>query len=187
MYLSSLDNSRSRRLWNREHFEPRKVMAEILGHRPDYGRILFSDLFNEEKDLTGRLHRFVFGCNELLSDYLESHPGNRFQSHYHTEDFEMAFLYLAFRYPTRYCFYHRDSFVYFLEETKARDIPPGHDPARFVKVVQMVHGWMAKEPELWAHHQKRLNPATDYMDSNLLWVYDFFLYLEEKKVRVQDL
>jgi len=51
----------------------------------------------------------------------------------------------------------------------------------------MVHGWMAKEPELWAHHQKRLNPATDYMDSNLLWVYDFFLYLEEKKVRVQDL
>ena len=35
MYLASLDNSRSRRLWNRENFEPRKVMAEILGHQPD--------------------------------------------------------------------------------------------------------------------------------------------------------
>jgi hypothetical protein len=154
MYLASLDNSRSRRLWNRENFEPRKVMAEILGHQPDYGRMLFSDLLNEERDLTGRLHRFVYGCNELFSDYLDSHAGSRLQSHFHTDNFEMAFLYLAFRYPEKYSFYHPESF---------------------------------KEPNLWEVHLKRLNPATDYMENNLLWVYDFFLYVHEKNINVQSL
>lgn len=187
MYLASLDNSRSRRLWNRENFEPRKVMAEILGHQPDYGRMLFSDLLNEERDLTGRLHRFVYGCNELFSDYLDSHVGSRLQSHFHTDNFEMAFLYLAFRYPEKYSFYHPESFKYFLEETKARDIPEGNDPDRFVKVVNMVNVWMQKEPNLWEIHLRRLNPTTDYTKNNLLWVYDFFLYVQEKNINVQSL
>jgi hypothetical protein len=51
----------------------------------------------------------------------------------------------------------------------------------------MVNVWMQKEPNLWEIHLKRLNPATDYMENNLLWVYDFFLYVHEKNINVQSL
>ena len=55
------------------------------------------------------------------------------------------------------------------------------------EVVNMVNVWMQKEPNLWEIHLKRLNPSTDYMENNLLWVYDFFLYVHEKNINVQSL
>ena len=37
-------------------------------------RLMFDDLFNETREVEGRIGRFLFGCDELLRDYKRANP-----------------------------------------------------------------------------------------------------------------
>ena len=68
MFDSSLQNSRTRRLWNRENYAPKHMMMKFINTSEDYVRFAFMDLFNENKDIEGRVDRFVFYCDELYGN-----------------------------------------------------------------------------------------------------------------------
>ena len=101
MYDESLYNRQTKRLWKRESYEPKQVMLKLIRLEPDFARQMFSDLFQEDYSVDGRVGRFVFYCDELLKGYKDAKPHSIENNHYHG-DYWMPFLYLAFRYPDRY-------------------------------------------------------------------------------------
>lgn len=172
MYNRSLNNTQTRRLWNREHYEPKRMMLEFWRMQPDFVKQMFQDLFDENKKVDGRVGRFVFYCDELLTEFLEKHPRSRESKHFHQDGYQIVSLYLAFRYPDQYCLYHFDRFKRLLIALGTPDIPATHDFDRFCKVVKTLWGFMQKDEELIAAHRERLEEGKHFQGESLLPVYE---------------
>lgn len=177
MYDASLENSRTRRLWRRENYEPKEMMLKFLRQSPEFVRSMFRDLFNEEKSIDGRAQRFVFYCDELLQEYKKAHPRSIENNHYHDDDYHMVFLYLAFRYPEQYALYDFDAFLGTLRRLGVAQLPRTNDLPRFVKVCATLDKLLRKDEGLLELHRQRL--ARDeryYQGESRLLVYDFFQF-----------
>lgn len=172
MYNRSLNNTQTRRLWNREHYEPKRMMLEFWRMQPEFVKQMFQDLFDENKKVDGRVGRFVFYCDELLTEFLEKHPRSRESKHFHQDGYQIVSLYLAFRYPDQYCLYHFDRFKRLLIALGTPDIPATHDFDRFCKVAKTIWGFMQKDEELIAAHRERLEEGKHYQGDSLLPVYE---------------
>ncbi len=179
MYDRSLDNSQTRRLWKRENYEPKRMMLAFIKMEQEAVRHAFQDLFNEAKDIEGRVDRFVFYCDELLRLYKEQFPLTIENNHYHADQYQMISLYLAFRYPTQYTLYDHETFKVLLQNLSSPDIPKAADFGRFCKVMRTLYHLLLKDAELVALHQNRLDTKRHYSDENLLIVWDFYQFCTE--------
>ncbi len=173
MYDRSLENSRSRRLWKREHYEPKEMMLRFSELNREFVRDAFQDLFNENKDVDARLGRFVFHCDELLAALHEAHPASKLNSHYHDDGYQMASLYLAFRYPAQYLLYDFERFRKLMELLGSRDLPNVDDVGRYFKVMRTIFTFLKKNEEIMATHAKRLMPGLHFEGETLLVAWDF--------------
>jgi hypothetical protein len=172
MYDQSLQNSETRRLWQSERWEPKRVMLEFWKFDPVSVRAMFEDLFNESFAVENRASRFIFGCDALLADYKRAHPLSVVNNHYH-EDYRMIALYLGCRYPEAYAFYDFDVFRNTLIRLQAKDIPEVHDIGRYVKVLRTLMAFIDKDPEVAAALHRHLRPHRHYRERTLLLAEDF--------------
>jgi hypothetical protein len=173
MYDRSLQNSQTRRLWKRENYEPKEVMLKFVELNREFVRQVFLDLFNEQKEIDGRVDRFIFHCDELLREYKEAHPRSIENSHYHDDNYQMVSLYLAFRYPEQYAPYDFEVFTRFMALLGSRDVPKVNDIGRFFKVMRTVYGFLKKDEALMELHRQRLLPP-HYQGDTLLLAEDFY-------------
>lgn len=172
MFDASLQNSETRRLWQTENWYPKKMMLEFWKFDPMTTRMMFDDLFNETRDIEGRVRRFVFGCDTLLADFKAAHPTSIENNHYHS-DYRMIALYLTYRYPDTYAPYDLPVFQNALLALGARDIPQENDPGRFFKVVRTLNQFIEKEPAIREAMQRHLNPKKHFQGKTLLLAADF--------------
>jgi hypothetical protein len=179
MYDASLQSTYSRRLWNRESYEPKRMMTAFMEMEPGYVYDIFRDLFNENKDVAGRADRFIYYCDELLQLYKERHPLTKENSNYHNDNYQMVSLYLGFRYPAVYTLYDADAFRKLLQLLGSTDIPAANDIGRFFKVMRTLYGFMAKDEALMAAHRARLDENQHFMGESLLLSYDFYQFCKE--------
>lgn len=177
MYDRSLQNSRTRRLWKRENYEPKDMMLKFIHLNSEFVRYMFQDLFNENKEVDGRVDRFVFHCDELLREYKETHPLSIENSHFHDDNYQMVSLYLAFRYPTLYAPYDFENFRQLMELLGSRDVPKVNDLGRYFKVMRTVYKFLEKDEELREIHRQRLNLHTQFGGETLLEAEDFMIVL----------
>lgn len=180
MFDQSLQNTLTRRLWNRENYEPKRVMLLFIAMQPDFPRQLFGDLFNETKDVAGRMDRFLFYCEELLQDYRRMHPRSPENSHYHNDDYQMISLYLAFRYPDRYAPYHFGVFRELMIRLGSPDIPQNNDPERYFKVMRTLQGLLNKQEQIRQLHANRIHDNTLFQGESLLLAFDFACFCTGK-------
>ncbi len=173
MFDRSLQNSQTRRIWRREHYAPKDMMLKFIQTSEDYVRFAFQDLFNEDKEIEGRVDRFVFYCDELLREYQEKHPGTKENTHYHDDNYEMISHYLAFRFPDIYTPYHFEDFKRLMQKLGSRDIPKVNDTARYFKVMRTVFNFIKKDENILNIHQQRLEEGKHFMGETLLVVEDF--------------
>ena len=183
MYASSLDNTESRRLWNREHYEPKRAMLEFLGEQPDFIRGMFRELFDERKSMDGRCARFSYYCDQLLEAHREERPKSPLPDHYHGEDYRMISLYLAFRYPANYAPYEFDLFRQLLEAFEAPKIPQANDLPRYFKLMGTLRQLILKNEVVVRRHRQRLDPDKHFMEETLLLAYDFSCFVVEARSR----
>ena len=94
MYDRSLNSTISRKLWNSEQYFPKKMMLKFIEMQPEFMCLAFKDLLNEDAEVSGRMSRFVYYCDEMLANWREKHPRQIETSHFH-EDYRMVSLYLA--------------------------------------------------------------------------------------------
>lgn len=172
-YDRSLDNSQTRRLWRREAYEPKRMMLELLRLQPEFGRSMFQDLFNENKEVEGRADRFVFYCDQLLAEYRERFPLRADNSHYHDDGYSMISLYLSFRFPDRYAPYTAADLLGLLQKLSARDLPAAGDLGRHVKLMRTLYNFLQKDELIMQRHRKRLDEQRHYVGDSLLLSYDF--------------
>ncbi len=172
MFDRAFRNSETRRLWQTENWYPKRMMQLFWQEDPLTVRRMFTDLFDESKELEPRLGRFLFGCDLLLSDYRRKHPTKIENNHYHA-DFRMIALYLAFQYPEAYAPYDFEVFRAALVRFGARDIPQENDFARYAKVLRTLMNFLDKDPEVAAAMQAHLRPRKDFAGRTLLLASDF--------------
>lgn len=177
MYNQSLENSITRRIWNRETYAPKKMMLEFARLQPHFVYSMFQELFNEDKDIGNRVDRFMFYCDELLKEYKAKKPGSLDNQHYH--DYEIISHYLAFQYPDRYTPYQVDIFQNTLQKIGSRDLPRTHDLPRHFKVMKTLYQFLSKDNELIEMQQKQLE-SSHYQAKSLLFSEAFGLFLIEK-------
>ena len=173
-----LQNSKTRRLWKREAYEPKRMLlafAEMDGH---FVYSMFKDLFNEEKDTHSRADRFVFYCDEMLQQYRRQYPTRIDNSHYHDDGNEMISLYLSFHYPERYAPYSAERLQGLLRRLGAPNVPLAGDFPRHIKVMRTLQTFINKEEILLERHQNRLR-AEHYEGQSMLLAFDFACFITE--------
>lgn len=173
MYDRSLQNSRTRRLWKRENYEPKDMMLKFIGLNSEFVRYMFQDLFNENMEVDGRIDRFVFHCDELLREYKETHPRSVENSHFHDDNYQMVSLYLAFRYPELYAPYDFENFRKLMQLLGSRDVPKVNDVGRYFKVMRTVYKFLQKDGEVLEIHRQRIKPDLHLEGETLLVAEDF--------------
>ncbi len=172
-------NSETRRLWHTENWYPLKILAAFWKEEPRTVQWMFDDLFNEVKDVEGRIGRFIFGCDTLLRDYKEAHPATVENNHYHG-DYRMIALYLAFRYPEHYAPYDFFVFQKTLQKAGARELPVQNDVGRYFKVLRTLNGFLEKEPVVAKAMQRHLHPKKHFTGKALLQAEDFCCFMAQQ-------
>lgn len=178
MFEQSFYNAETRRLWQADHWQPKRMMAAFWRFDPLTVRLMFDDLFNETREVEGRIGRFLFGCDSLLRDYKKAKPTSVENNHYHA-DFQMIALYLAFRYPESYALYDFPIFQRAMTRFGARDIPQANDLARYFKVLRTLMTFLEKDGAVVPALQKHLHPKRHFQGKTLLLAEDFCRFAAE--------
>ena len=176
MFERCFQNSETRRLWQTENWEPKRMMHELWKFDPLTLRLMFDDLFNETKTVDGRVGRFLFGCDAVLSDYKKAKATSVDNNHYH-DDYQMIALYLAFRYPEAYAPYNFQVFQGAMTVLGARDIPQQHDLPRYFKVLRTLTTFLEKDPDVDKLLRRHLHPKRHYQGKTMLVAADFCRFL----------
>lgn len=178
MYRQSLQNSTTRRMWNRESYEPKKIMLRFARLQPAYFRQMFNDLLNEKKEVSGRLSRFTYYCDQLLEMLRERHPKRSFPSHFHDDGYEISSLYLCLQYPKQYLPYRLNLFQSVMTKLGAPKPVLAHDTDRYFKMAKTLYAMVQKRESLLEKHQARLKEGKHYLGDSLLIVYDLLCFIQ---------
>jgi hypothetical protein len=171
MYENSFSKNVATRLWEGENFYPKEAMLVMLEYDQEKVRGMFTNLFNEEKDLEARIEFFIFDCNTLRNEILSSNP--EFTKHYHS-DYAMVSIYLAFKYPQKYSIYKYGEFKNFMEAVKSKSIPTEKDIKRFFKVMKTINILISKDTELLAIHKKIREINHTFTEESMILAQDFY-------------
>lgn len=170
MYNKSLHSNVSVRLWKRDGFFPKEVMQDFIELDKEFSRGMFKDLFNEDKEIDGRVSRFVYHCNIFLDELKKKHK--LATAHFH-DDLFMPSLYLAFRYPDNYTTYSFGLFRTFMQKMGARKIPVVDDIERYFKVMRIIQKFLLQNDELVEKLENLLDDKIYYQDPSMFLAQDF--------------
>jgi hypothetical protein len=121
MLDKSLQSSISNRLWSSTAYIPKEMILEFANADKETIRMMFYDLYDESKAIEGRIGRFIFHCDEILSNLRSKSSSKRFSTHYHDHQVISLYLYLGF--PEKYTFYDESKFKLTMKNLNARNIP----------------------------------------------------------------
>ena len=176
-YDLALDSKTNRRHYRRGGYDPKRSMLELMEWEPDFVRDAFRDLYSEDRDLEGRIQRFVFYVNELWNRYRDAKPKARIPTHYHDDDYQMVSLYLAGQYPELYAPYSTELLQSVCRKLGAREVPPAADFPRYTKLLRTLRPLVATD-EVRAAYDSVLRDI-DYDGESALLMFWFFKYVEQ--------
>ncbi len=177
-YDAALDSKTNRRHYRRGGYDPKRSMLAIMEWEPDFVRDAFRDLYSENRDLEGRIQRFVFYVNELFNRYRDAKPKARIPTHYHDDDYNMVSIYLMGQFPEKYAPYSTPLLQKVCQELGAKDVPVAADFPRYTKLLKTLRPFLEQEPGLMDTYHGNLR-SVDYAGDSALLVYWFFLSLDE--------
>jgi hypothetical protein len=132
-------------LWHRDDYYPKKAMQRYIDLNEDLVRSIFKDLFNQDREVVGRISRFMFQCDELYRT--ERSKFTNLEPHFHS-DRRMIHMYLGFRYPDDYALYNFPHFKAFMNKIGSKSIAEEEDIDRFIKVCKTLSTLIQKDEEL---------------------------------------
>ena len=175
-YDRALDSKTNRRHYRRDGYDPKRAMLALMRWEPDFVRDAFRDLFSEDRDLEGRIQRFVFYVNELFNRFRDAKPKARIPTHYHDDDYNAISLYLMGQYPDKYAPYSTELLQRVCTLLGAKDVPVAADFPRYTKLLTTLRGFLEKDETVMANYQALLREQ-DYQGESGLLVWLFFVSL----------
>lgn len=177
-YKLALDSKTNRRHYRRGGYDPKRAMLALMKWEPDFVREAFRDLFSEDRQLEGRIQRFVFYVNELFNRFRDEKPKDRTPSHNHDDDYHMVSIYLMGQFPETYAPYSTKLLQTVCTELGAKDVPPAADFPRFTKLLKTLRPFLEKEEGLLETYREALRPV-DYPGESALLVWWWFKMIEK--------
>lgn len=170
MYDLSFQSKMSVRLWKRDGYFPKEIMLDFIDLDKEFARSMFRDLYDESKEIDGRVNRFVFHCKIFLGELKKRKQLE--DAHYH-DDLVMPSLYLAFQYPDNYTTYSYGLFRGFMEKLGARKIPQVDDIERYFKVMRIIQKFLIEDDSLVEKIENKLAPKEFYSEPTMFLAQDF--------------
>ena len=158
-------------LWIRDHYYPKQAMQRYIDINDDIVRSMFKDLYNENKEIDGRISRFVYQCDEIYK--LERKTKQKVLPHDHS-DKKMIFIYLSFRYPEIYTLHDFPSFKKYLHQIGSPNPPISSDVNRYIKVSKTLGTLLKKQDELCATLDQKLENITAGNRYPMLTIYEIY-------------
>lgn len=152
--LFGLKSDHTQRLWQRTHYEPKKIILQLGREFPDFFNDAMKDLFNEDMLLENRIDRFKFYCNELLTLYKQKHKQSNVNHHYVDESF-ISCLLMGYN-PETYAYYDHQLFVETAKIVGAKPIPTVNDYPRYQNFIKVFCNYINENEKLLRLHKKRL-------------------------------
>ncbi|MFT4567832.1 MAG: hypothetical protein ACI9FN_002799 [Saprospiraceae bacterium] len=162
-------------LWEGDDFHPKVSMLHYAKQNPDLIRSLFIDLYDEGRDIVGRIHRFIDQCDQLRTYH--SKGITKREAHYHA-DRRMVFVYLAFRYPEKYTLYEELGFRKLLERVNAKSLGSTIVIERYIKTSRTIDTLMRRDETLIHGINKALLKNSVEDQRNVLHVSDFYRFVD---------
>lgn len=170
-FAQSLINDYSGRLWEGEKHSARSGILMLLKSNPLLMRIALKDLLDESKDISMRMNRFIFHCDEALVDLKAK--DERINTHYQN-DYSSS-LYLSFEYPEKYGLFDYTSFHKFMGLIGSRNIPLEQDKERYYKSLNALHIVISKDQEFMNGFQFLLRNR-EYTGKSLFMINDMIKF-----------
>jgi len=172
MYDNSFKSKLSGRLWGGTVDSAKSIMLLFIDTNKEFVRSMFRDLYNESKELNGRIDRFIFHCDQMLDEVKKT--TDKFDRHFH-EDATMPFLYLCFSDPKVYPLYDYNLFRNTLPLFETRSVPENFEIDRYYKLSKAIYTIISKDTNLVTLHQS-LIPEAYGIEANMLLLDDFLRF-----------
>ena len=143
-FLFSSD--RTQRYWKTETYRPAELMRAMVKADPDMMATSFRELFEENRDLEGRIDRFKFYCDEQLSRMRRNDRSFRESAHH--QDNAIISYYLLMRYPETYSYYTRELHEKWVDFLGAKPLDEAEDMPRYQKMMRTIATFMKRDEEL---------------------------------------
>ncbi len=176
-YDLALDSKTNRRHYRRDGYDPKRAMLALMEWEPDFVRDAFRDLYSEDRDLEGRIQRFVFYVNELFNRFRDARPKARIPTHYHDDDYNAVSLYLSGQYPEVYAPYSTPLLQEVCTKLGGKDVPVAADFPRYTKLLKTLRSFLEKDETVSANYNALLREQ-DYRGKSALLVWLFFKSLK---------
>tara|TARA_Y100000385_G_scaffold290568_2_gene364283 strand:- start:281 stop:955 length:675 start_codon:yes stop_codon:yes gene_type:complete len=176
MYKSSFEFNSP--LWNQDNYYPKKAMERYINVNEDLVRASFKDLMNEKREISGRIDRFAFQCDELYK--MDRKLTEKVEPHFHG-DKRMIFIYLSFLYPDSYSLYDFPLFKLFMEKIGSKSSPLEADIERYVKVCKTLSVLIQKDKELIDIVQDNVFQITNDQLFPMLLVFELYGFVGHYK------
>ena len=176
VYDKSFTSSISGRLWGGSTNSAKSMMLKFLTMDREFVRSMFRDLYNEERDLSMRINRFKFHCDQLLEQLQQTEKSHN--NHFHGDE-EVA-LYLAFNDPMTYNLFNYGPFSIMMTRLEAKSIPEQYEVERYFKLCKGLNTMLSRDAELVDLHKAKRSDALYYGDNTMLMVHDFLVICSQK-------
>lgn len=171
MFDKSFKSEISNTLWSADQYHPKKLMLRFIEMDKEFVRLMFRDLFTEDKDIVLRVNRFIYYCDEMLSSLMKL--DRKESSHYHG-DLRMVTTYLAMEFPDKYTVYNFKMFKSLMMRLESQKIPVVDEIARFQTLMKsLYHNFMLKDQELVDTMSKMTKENSFFAGESTMWVLHF--------------
>lgn len=177
MYDRSLESRISRRLWKGADYYPKEALSAFIRKDKEIVRVMFRDLFDEKRDVIGRVSRFDFHCKQLLDSHRKDLPD--LLDHYHGDE-RMPGLYLSLRYPDLYVYPELERFRNCMIKLDARNVPTVIPLDTYFKMMRAIDKFLSADTHLMDAYQRRLEQFVHYEGKTLLPALDFIRWMERQ-------
>ena len=177
MLDKALHSQISGRLWGGSQDSPKSVMKEFMQINPLFVHAMFMDLFNENKDITMRMERFKFHCDQLLEDLQKVRK--KANNHFHS-DHKIISLYLTLNNPANYTIFDYEPFKRTMEIIEARNMPASYDVERFFKTAKIFDTFIRQDQALIDYINDQINSDQFYQGYTMYLTYDFYQFVGKK-------
>lgn len=165
----SLDESSG--IWSLPLNEAKSAQLTFSNVNSDLLLATWKDLVNENKSLDGRIDRFLFHMDLLLSEtnsdriILPDHHHNKY----------IVGIYLSFFFPTLYFPFDYNLFANGMRKMKALTIPEEYEIDRYYKIGRIITKFLVNIESV---NQYYMGKKIDHFPENQLIAYDFLQYLK---------
>ena len=163
----SLETDVSGRLWEGSKYSYKSGLLMLAKHHIDLCQFTLKDLFNEDMSFDMRLNRYVFHCDQILTEIRKKDQ----KVNHHYQDYYFASLLTTLQYPNQYVPLKYDLLHNLFLYLEVLNIPHAEDIERIVKIYRNLYKVIYNDQEFMQKYMSFV-PEDAFLGPSMSVVYE---------------